>query len=318
MKRTSPSRPGFTLIELLVVVGIIAVLVGVIFPTIKGVRQSAIRAQCASNMRQIYMGALKYAERYDGFLPGQVQWAMHDSLSPSDPWITWAPAMHAEMFKFIDGRLYMCPGDVAVSTYAPDSDQGEDWRMKPPYMPGGGHNQTSYFMFMGTAVHPWSVGQAGSPDDPITRFPPLLYQTYKRGCIFDTTLFGNNPIHIAKLTDVSSPRQILLMDRYYSRLQKGGYLESGYTPGTIAAARLVSNHPSKDIFNQAGVEFVIAKGVNALLADGSVKWMDTQHESQSSVVANPRFGGKMMYHYDYYHQHIYADSEHHWKNWKQK
>ena len=104
-----------------------------------------------------------------------------------------------------------------------------------------------------------------------------------------------------------------MMDRYYSRLQRGGYLEGDYGPVTARAGRLVSNHPSKDTID-VGYTLVIAKGVNALLADGSVKWMNTQHENDESLVANPRLGGKMLYHYDYYFK-IHADAEHHWKNW---
>lgn len=60
---------GFTLIELLVVIAIIAVLMGILLPSLSAVRMQAKRIGSAANMKQIGLAIEMYAEANGGFFP---------------------------------------------------------------------------------------------------------------------------------------------------------------------------------------------------------------------------------------------------------
>jgi prepilin-type N-terminal cleavage/methylation domain-containing protein/prepilin-type processing-associated H-X9-DG protein len=58
-------RRAFTLIEILIVIAIIALLAAILFPVFSRARESARRASCASNLKQIALAAQQYIQDYD-------------------------------------------------------------------------------------------------------------------------------------------------------------------------------------------------------------------------------------------------------------
>ncbi|MEN6643067.1 MAG: DUF1559 domain-containing protein [Armatimonadia bacterium] len=64
-------RRGFTLIELLVVIAIIAILAAILFPVFAKAREKARQASCLSNVKQLMVATLSYAQDYDETLPSQ-------------------------------------------------------------------------------------------------------------------------------------------------------------------------------------------------------------------------------------------------------
>src|SRR5688572_22679740 len=60
---------AFTLVELLVVIGIIALLISILLPTLARARDSAKAVKCGSNTRQLVQGLIGYSTDFQGTLP---------------------------------------------------------------------------------------------------------------------------------------------------------------------------------------------------------------------------------------------------------
>ena len=91
---------GFTLIELLVVIAIIAILAAILFPVFARARESARRANCMSNLKQIGLGIMMYTQDYDERYPPRLvgTWGTPASYIKQTN-----PAMPGYLFSTSDG-----------------------------------------------------------------------------------------------------------------------------------------------------------------------------------------------------------------------
>ena len=120
------NRRGFTLVELLVVISIIALLVGILLPSLSKARTQARRAVCAANLNQIGIGLRSYINDnrdrmpYASYVP---------SLSPA-PLTTPTPIYIADVLSLHVGEskeVFQCPGDIAGMKQRPAPFTGMSW-----------------------------------------------------------------------------------------------------------------------------------------------------------------------------------------------
>ena len=166
MRRTR----GFTLIELLVVIAIIAILAAILFPVFARAREKARQTSCLSNVKQIGLGILMYAQDYDETMVRAIYTAQF-ATGPSN--VYW---MECIMPYIKNMQIFNCPSHRTRSTTCTTCTGGVAHARFPRM--GYGYNQ--YQVETPTRVH---IGLSGRPMADITH-PASVYMALDFRCYY--------------------------------------------------------------------------------------------------------------------------------------
>jgi general secretion pathway protein G len=171
---------GFTLIEVLTVITIIAILVGLLLPTVAGAREVANRTRCLSNLRQLATAFLMYCNENDGRFPRPSQLGTV-TQTPED-WIYFQPGRDPEqsaiaryVSKTFDPAVFRCPADD-VDAHRTFMSSGVGFVYRYSFSVNEGICRLKW-----RAEPPLKIGQVRNPSDKILLIDESA-QTVDDGC----------------------------------------------------------------------------------------------------------------------------------------
>jgi prepilin-type N-terminal cleavage/methylation domain-containing protein/prepilin-type processing-associated H-X9-DG protein len=308
-------RDGFTLIELLVVIAIIAILVAMLVTAVQKARSAAARTQCSNNLKQLALACHAYHDAKKEFPYGRFSdlgkpFTWTQLILPyidredvyRNYWLLQTPNSSDGSAFRIDPRLadarealiptFLCPTDLGSSPKILDEANGLRFYS---YRPGSYRGCTGSGDMYGKASDetpgPWGLGVFGS------------YRKQSAGILPSADWTKTQCFKLRNITDGTSSTLMLsegLAQNVFEANSLFGAMVYGRMAGSLFSASLTPNSTSPDLAyscpNQATRAIrppVLRKiaisylpthaaarskhdgGVNAALADGSIRFFET-------------------------------------------
>jgi prepilin-type N-terminal cleavage/methylation domain-containing protein len=305
---TRAPRTAFTLIELLVVVAIIGILIGLLLPAVQKVREAANRMRCANNLKQMGVALHNYHDTHQSLPPGSSA-APVDSVVGTFFNIN-SPNWRVRILPFVEqgglaGKLKL-DGSLSLSGHTPCAASGANAILlqlwipiyrcpsnagdpigNPPNMDNGSGTQMMDY-----------AGIAGAYPDPAGR--TRYYQSSYGQMGNNGTLLVNESLRLTDITDGTSNTMVvaeqsgLVGGQNVSASYGGGWIGARYqqtvsqmttanqafftTGVTTVKYQLntrtgTANASSRPFETNTILNSAHAGGINALLGDGSVRFV---------------------------------------------
>lgn len=294
-------RRAFTLIELLVVIAILAILIGLLLPAVQRVRESAGRARCLNNLKQMGLALHNYHDTHRALPPGYLACGPYvNGATDTSPGWAWG----AHLLPFLEQQnlykqyslslpvsnslaaatvvnTFLCPSDITPSTaFAVTDNSWGTVCMAPP---------SSYAACCGSGRTTAATGNG--------------------------VFYRNSQTRLSDITDGTS-NTLFIEERAFAKVQgtwvgaiSGGYCNEGpYNPdpapgrlGQGAAALVLvhagtNNNPTERNLDDAAS--MHTGGSNFLFADGSVHFIRSviSHSADSLThqAMGTRAGGEVL------------------------
>ena len=173
-------RGGFTLIELLVVIAIIAILAAILFPVFAGARQSAQKATCLSNLKQLGLAVTMYnGDNKETFMPASTaQWTLEHLW-----WYKLESYLKSLKVDSLAG-IYVCPSSPKTAAGSDRRTYGYNYM----YLGGMYEAPNTSRLYSGPPVQ--KLGAVSNPSTTI-----LFLECWR----FDQPAFNGNPKGIGSM-----------------------------------------------------------------------------------------------------------------------